>query len=107
MNFQIKHYMLPHSGIMPGARGLKKVVVPAGTKVYCIVYGTKIYWCCYLHEADAMRTMQVLEDTVNGRASRTIDLHILIAWNFKSSFPTRVYRSEEYRNPETKEPQNV
>jgi hypothetical protein len=95
--FQIKHYLLPHDGVMPGARGLKKVVVPKGTRVYCIVYGTLVYWCTFLHEAEAIRAKQGLEDTVNGLNKRTIDLNSLLAWNFKSSIPKRVFRSAEYR----------
>jgi hypothetical protein len=97
MKFQIKQYMLPHDGSMPGARGHKKVVVPRGTKVYCIVYGTLIYWCTYLHMQDAIVAMHGLEGTVNGKYKRTIDLQSLLAWNFKSSIPKRVFRSEEYR----------
>jgi hypothetical protein len=96
--FQLKHYMLPHNGVMPGARGLKKVVIPAGTKVWCIVYGTKIYWCAYLHLADASRALQGLKDTASGEARHTIALDALIAWNFKDAIPKRIYRSEEYRD---------
>lgn len=61
MTFQLKNYVLPHDGQMPGAGPYKKVVVPKGTKVYCIVYGTKIYWCAFLHEADALRCLNGLE----------------------------------------------
>lgn len=92
MMFQIKHYMLPHDGVMPGARGLKKIVVPKGTKVYCIVYGTLIYWCTYLHMQDAMVCLHGLEKTL-----KTMPLDTLVAWNFKHAIPKRVFRSMEYR----------
>ena len=95
--FHLKHYMLPHNGVMPGARGLKKVIVPAGTKVWCIVYGTKVYWCAYLHLSDAEKCLQGLKETVWGQGKRTIDLDTLLAWNFKDAMPKRIYRSQEYR----------
>ncbi len=97
MIFQLKHYVLPHDGVMPGARGYKKVIVPRGTKVYCIVYGTVMYSCVYLHEADAMKCMQGLQDTVSGRARKTIPLDVLVDWNFQYAIPKRVFRSAEYR----------
>lgn len=95
---QLKHYRLPHPGLMPGSRGLKKVLIPAGTKVYCIAYGTKLYWCSYLHRSDAERSIQGLEATLT-RGHRPLTLETLIAWNFKGSFPKRVFRSNEYKEP--------
>lgn len=92
MTFQIKHYLLPHDGVMPGARGHKKVTIPRGTRVYCIVYGTKIYWCTFLHMQDAMVCLQGLEKTLEFTPIDT-----LVAWNFKFSIPKRVFRSAEYR----------
>lgn len=92
MTFQLKHYILPHDGIIPGARGHKKILVPTGTKVYCIVYGTKIYWCAYLHEAQAIKCMAGLEATIQSSARRHIELGTLIAWNFKYTIPRRVAR---------------
>jgi hypothetical protein len=90
--FQLKHLMLPHQGVMPGARGHKKVVVPAGTKVYCIVHGTLMYWAVYLDEAQARHALEGLEATASGRARRNIQLDTLLQWNFTSQFPKRVVR---------------
>jgi hypothetical protein len=90
--FQIKHYNLPHEGIIPGARGHKKQVISAGTKVYCIVHGTLIFWCAYLKEDSALKVMKGLTDTVEGRNRRTIKLDVLLAWNFKDAIPRRIHR---------------
>lgn len=90
--FQVKHYMLPHEGVIPGARGHRKVTIPIGTKVYCIVHGTLIYWCAYLSEADAMQCKVGLEACVLGKAKQTIPLATLVAWNFKDAIPRRVCR---------------
>ena len=95
MMFQIKHYLLPHDGLMPGARGYKKVTIPKGTRVYCIVYGTLVYWCTFLHMQDAMVCLKGLEHTVYTR--KTIDINSLLSWNFRHSIPKRVFRSAEYR----------
>jgi hypothetical protein len=95
MIFQLKRYMLPHEGIIPGARGHKKIIVSRGTWVYCIVYGTLVYWCAYLHQEEAMRAKRGLEDTVSGKARRTIDLDSLLAWNFRDAIPRRVCRPKE------------
>ena len=92
MIFQIKSYRLPHEGIIPGARGHKKVVIPEGTKVFCIVYGTKIFWAAYLDEPTAVKVAKSLEDTVEGRNKRTISLETLVAWNFKDAIPKRISR---------------
>ncbi len=91
---QIKHYRLPHTGIIPGARGHKKIEVAAGTKVYCIVYGTKIFWCAYLTEKSAVKCMSGLIETTNPTARRHIDLETLIAWNFKDAIPKRIHREK-------------
>lgn len=93
--FQIKRYTLPHDGVIPGARGHKKIIVLAGTKVYCIVYGTLIFWCAYLNEQSAIDVMKGLTDTVQGRARRTIALPVLLAWNFKDRIPKRIHREKE------------
>lgn len=93
--FQIKRYTLPHDGIIPGARGHKKVIVPAGTKVHCIVYGTMIYWAAYLNEEQALTCLRGLEETISGKARRTIKLDTLVAWNFKDRVPTRIVRPKE------------
>lgn len=91
-DLQLKHFMLPHDGVIPGARGYKKQIIPKGTKVYCIVYGTKIYWCAYTNEVHAMTVMGNLQASVNGNARRNIDLQTLIAWNFQSAIPKRIAR---------------
>ena len=90
--FQIKHYMLPKDGNIPGARGHKKQVIPRGTKIYCIVYGTKIYWAAYLNEAQAIECVKGLTKTVDGEYKRSIDLKTLVEWNFKDTIPTRIVR---------------
>jgi len=94
-HFQLKHYLLPHDGLIPGARGHKKRVIPAGTKVYCIVYGTQIFWAAYLDESQALATMAGLQASVNGTARRNIDLNTMLAWNFKHSIPRRIARPKE------------
>jgi hypothetical protein len=91
-DFHLKPYALPHDGVIPGARGHKKQVIPAGTKVYCIVYGTKIYWAAYLDEQQALRCMNNLQASVNGQARRNIELNTMVAWNFKDAIPRRVVR---------------
>lgn len=90
--FQIKQYMLPHEGVIPGGPGHKKQVIPAGTKVYCIVYGTKMFWAVYLREEQAQKCLKGLLESLDPKARRHIPLNSLIAWNFKSAFPKRVSR---------------
>jgi hypothetical protein len=92
MTFQLKHYMLPHEGIILGARGHKKITIAAGTKVFCIVYGTKIYWAAYLNEQQGLQVMANLEDCVHGRARRSIKLNTLLEWNFANTIPRRICR---------------
>jgi hypothetical protein len=87
MLFQLKHYALPHDGIIPGARGHKKQIIPAGTKVWCIVYGTLMYRAVYQDEQHALKVMQELQNTAEGKARRT-----MLEWNFSSRFPKRVVR---------------
>ena len=89
---QLKRYLLPHDGIIPGARGHKKQIIPKGTKVWCIVYGTLVYWCCYTDEAHATVVMNNLQASIDGKARRNIDLRNMLAWNFKDSIPKRVAR---------------
>lgn len=91
-DFQLKHYILPHDGIIPGARGHKKIVVPQGYKVYCIVHGTKIFHAAYLNEGQALEVMKNLQLSVDGKARRNIDLRTMVAWNFKSSIPIKIVR---------------
>jgi hypothetical protein len=90
--FQIKLYRLPHEGVIPGARGHKKRVIPAGTKVYCIAYGTLIYWCAYLKEDQALRVLQGLTATVTKGARRYIPIETLVEWNFSWNMPRRICR---------------
>ena len=90
--FQLKHYALPHDGIIPGARHHKKQVIPAGTKVWCIAYGTLMYWAVYQDEAHALKVMKVLQATVDGNARRTMPMKTMLEWNFSSKFPRRVVR---------------
>lgn len=92
---QLKQYTLPHNGVIPGARGHKKIIVPAGTKVYCIVYGTLIFWCAYLRKASAMQCLKGITDTIEGRTKRTIDINTLVQWNFHDRIPTRIHREKD------------
>lgn len=94
MKFQLKHYMLPYDGVIPGVAGHKKITVPAGTKVWCIVYGTKIFWCAYLTESSALKVLQSLQDTIDGKLRRKIDLDTLLAWNFRDIIPRRIHREK-------------
>jgi hypothetical protein len=89
---QVKHVVLPHDGIIPGARGHKKITIPRGTKVYCIVYGTLIFWAAYLDEPSALKVAENLEATIRPEARRHIPLQTLLAWNFKSTIPKRISR---------------
>ena len=91
-DFQLKHYMLPHDGVIPGARGHKKQIIPRGTKVYCIVYGTKIYWCAYTDERHAMQVLDNLQASVDGKARRNIELQTMVEWNFSTKIPKRIAR---------------
>ena len=95
MHFRIKHCTLPRTGTIPGARGHKKQIVPAGTQVFCITYNyTRYYWAAYLTEHQALTCMAGLEATVSGTARRSIDIDTLVAWNFKSAIPTRIVREK-------------
>ena len=91
---QVISAILPHQGIIPGARGHSKITIPKGTQVWLIVHGSLTFWACYLSETSARKCLEGLENTVSGRARRTIDLPTLLAWNFTYSFPTRVAREK-------------
>lgn len=92
--FQVKAQILPHPGIIPGARGHKKITIPAGTKVYCIMHGARIFWAAYMSEAEAQEVANSLQATVTpGATKRYIELYTLLAWNFKIEvIPTRISR---------------
>lgn len=98
--FTIERLLLPHVGIIPGARGHKKVEVAKGTHVYCITYGSRLYWSAYLSESQAIECLTELEEVVNGtglrrgrrRKVRQIPLDTLVAWNFTWKFPVRICR---------------
>lgn len=92
MDIILKQYTLPHPGIIWGARGHKKQIIPAGTEVWCIVYGPKIYGYAYLHKVDAEHCKEGLVNSTNGVGRRQMPLETLIAWNFKSTIPNRVSR---------------
>jgi hypothetical protein len=89
MIFDIKPFVLPHNGIIPGARGHKKQVIPAGTPVWCITYDEYMYWACYLNEEQALTVRSNLEDWIE-REDKSVST--VLVWNFKKSFPTRVAR---------------
>jgi len=91
--FQIKEYRLPHEGTTPGAPGHKKQVFPAGTKVWCIVYGTLMFHSVYLNEETAAKVAKALQATAEGTARRSIPLKTLVEWNFSSRFPRKVART--------------
>lgn len=90
--FEIQIRRLPHEGFIPGGGHLKKQTVPEGTEVWCIMYGREFYWAAYLTHKQAQKCMKNLQDTVDGRAKRSIDLCTLLSFNFSSSFPKRVVR---------------
>lgn len=93
-HFQIKQYRLPHEGVIPGAAGHKKIVIPRGTIVFCIMYERKFYDYAYLDEHVAEECRKRLEATVDGTARRHFDLETMVAWNFKTRFPMRVARQQ-------------
>lgn len=90
--FTIKHISLPHDGIIPGARGHKKITILKGTKVYCICYGYRYFWAVYLDEQTAKEVATSLEATTKPEARRHIALDTMVAWNFKTEIPKRVSR---------------
>lgn len=97
MTFQLKHLLLPHQGVMPGAAGHKRVLVPPGTKVWCITHGTLIYWASYLDEAQARCA---LENLTASAARRNHPLQTLLEWNFSGRFPKRVVRPPAPKVPQ-------
>jgi hypothetical protein len=94
MTFEVKAYPLPHDGIIPGARGHKKIVIPRGTQIYCITYQDRKFWCGYLKEDSAKEVANNLENSLNPDARRHIPLETLVAWNFKSKIPLRIHREK-------------
>jgi hypothetical protein len=102
-HFDIRPLPLPHKGIIPGAAGHKKVEIPKGTMVYCIMHGPKYFWAVYLHKAEAEEVAETLEATITGRAKRSFDLPTMLAWNFKIAFPERVSRPKR----STEQPKRV
>jgi len=93
--FTIKRYTLSHHGVIPGARGHKKEIVPVGTEVFCITYGRQVFWCAYQNLEMAEACMDGLEASLDGRAKRQIPLDTMIAWNFKPTIPSRVARIKQ------------
>jgi hypothetical protein len=93
--FKIEKRRLPHEGIIPGARGHKKIVIPEGTEVYCIVHGSLFFWAAYLNEDTARTVARNLEETTKSAGRRYIPFKSLLAWNFKSSIPVRIHREKE------------
>jgi hypothetical protein len=89
---RLKQCVLPHPGVIPGARGHKKQIIPAGTQVWCIVYHNKYYWAVYQTEEQAQMCLSNLLAIVEGRARRFTPLDTLVAWNFSTTFPKRVVR---------------
>jgi hypothetical protein len=95
--FMLRHVPLPHDGVIPGARGHKKIVVPKGTEVFCItpcVDRVRMFWCAYLKEDSAQKTLEGLTKTVVGPARRQISYENLVAWNFKYEIPKRIHREK-------------
>lgn len=93
--FQLRRVKLPHDGVIPGAAGHKKIVVPKGTEVFCItpcVDHVRMFWCAYLKEESAQTVLEGLTKTVNGPSRRRIDYPTLLAWNFKYQIPVRIHR---------------
>jgi hypothetical protein len=78
---------LPHVGIIPGARGHKKVVIPKGTSVFCVRYYTKYFWAAYLDRKSAQHTCETFK--------KCKSMEVLLEWNFMQEFPTRIIRSKE------------
>lgn len=89
---QVLKLRLPHQGTIPGARGHKKISVPTGTEVYCIVHSGRFYWCAYLDEAAAQECMTNLLAQTHEQARRHIPLATLLAWNFHFTIPQRIAR---------------
>lgn len=90
--FDVKSRRLPHAGVIPGARGHKKIVIPKGTTVWCVEYGGMFFWAAYLDEQSAITVAESLQATIQPSARRHIPLGTLLAWNFKLTIPVRISR---------------
>jgi hypothetical protein len=90
--FSVTQTKLPHDGVIPGARGHKKQIISTGTAVWVIKHGRLFYWAVYLTEYQAQKCAHGLAAYVNGLTRRKIELHTLLAFNFKYDFPKRVVR---------------
>lgn len=91
-HFKVVPVLLPHQGIIPGARGHKKITIPRGTKVFAIQHIVRYFHTVYLSETEANTVRESLEDTVEGRTKRQIPLRTMLEWNFKLAIPTHVCR---------------
>lgn len=89
---EVRQRPLPRDGVIPGARGHKKIIVPKGTAVWVIEHRFLLFRCVYLNKEQADTCLKGLQDTVEGRTRRPMTLQTLLDWNFKQEFPTRVAR---------------
>lgn len=91
---EIRLKRLPHDGIIPGARGHKKIVIPKGTAVYVIMCGSVMFWCAYLNEASAQKCLDGLRKSLDSSYRRHIPLSTMLAFNFQHGVPARVHREK-------------
>lgn len=85
MILQLKSYFLPHDGKIWGSKAGKQQIIPAGTRIYCICYGTLLFCYGYLNEAQAMTVMEGLQGTVDQNKNT-------VAFNFFDKIPTSIAR---------------
>lgn len=95
--FQIEEIKLPHDGVIPGAAGHKKVIVPKGTRVYVIrePKSGKYFWCGYLYQHEALKCAQGFVETLDPNHKRHLTLDQIVIWNFKYVLPKRIHRPKE------------
>ena len=89
--FECKRVTLPHEGFIPGTRGRKRQVVPAGTTVYVLSQQyRRLYRQVFLDKKQAITHMKDLWDAIDKIAGPNIEHDDLMHANFGDRFPTRV-----------------
>lgn len=93
---QVKIVKLPHPGIIPGARGHKRITISKGTTIYCIRDRDTghWFWCGYLSMASAIQSARNFVSATRPQARHQIPWDTLVAFNFKPFIPYRVAREK-------------
>lgn len=93
--FVIQEVKLPHEGIVPGARGHKKIVYPKGTTIYVLKYQDKYFYCGYIYFKEILLVAKAFVQQIDPAYKRHIPLKTLIEWNFRRAIPSRIHRTKE------------